>query len=366
MIVTLKIKSFRKIFLKGFFIGVLVFNVAIPTRFVHAELWGAAVGATLLNQTLLTIREQIMSAILGTLKVALIEILNSKVGQMIGGSSVGNSLIITNWEEYLYTQPAEQVTLYMNDWFSATTRGKYSSSNYVGVGDVASNVEGNYAAYLVRVADDAIIAKESAASDDGIRLGPAYDLDEYTASPGEMFKQGNWRAFNAFFSNPMNNPFGYTLSAEAAAQKKMAQIQRTLEIKSQSSGFKAPEKDGQVIAPVATLEAMAADVQNIGNNMIAAATNPGEFLAGVVGALVNKTVTNLVQRGVGKVQANIKREIRNYDKKVTEEVNRLDKQLGPAARYLDNVSQRTDTKIKPYTTPPPRARDTGTYCGGGC
>lgn len=343
----------KRFLMRTFFMFLLVFNMLIPTRFVQADVWGAAIAATLLDQVLTTIKSQIEGAILGTLKVAAITMLNSRVGQMIGGSSAGSAMVVSDWNQFLYQGPAEKVNLFMNDFFSTTTRGKYASANYVGVGDTQSDVNGSYVSYLVGSAQQSI----------GFgNIDLQYNLDDFSPSPELMFQNGDWRGFNAFISNPMNNPWGFRNITQKVYGQKLEQERTQAKIEVTSPGFIAPKVDGKTVAPVATIEGMVRDTQNIGNQLVAAAKNPGEFLSGVVGALINKTITNLVQRGVGKIQANIKREIGNFDKKVAAKLNKLDKQLGPAAKYLKTASQRVDTSVKPYTSPPPAA---GSYCGDG-
>lgn len=355
------IKIFRRyviVSLFGFFLITNLFSFAPPA---HAQVWGAVnIFSDLMIQIVETVKKQIEGAILGTLKVAAIEIINSKVGQMIGGSTAGNARFVTDWNEFLYVQPAQEVQLFMNDFFSTATKGKYAQTNYVGIGDRSSDVSGNYPTYLVERSKQAIGGDEQTEE-------MTYNLDDYTASPDEMFASGDFRALGSFFSNPLNNPFGFSDVAQQKYREELNKKVELLKTEQQSSGYKAPkDANGNTIAPLATLEGMQKDAMNIGNQLIAAATNPGEFLAGVVGAMVNKTITNIVQRGVGKVQASIKKEINAFDNKVAKEVNRIDKQLGPAAKYLKETSQRVDTKVKPYTKPPPQTVDCIDRSVGAC
>lgn len=345
--------SFYKRFLIGSFFAVVFFgNILVTTPVAQAGVWGESIAGVMLDNIINIIKTQLKGAILGTLKVAAIEIINSRVGQMVGGSTAGNALFVTDWNQFLYEKPAAEVDLYMNDFFSKLTVGKNSTTNYVGIGDATKNVNGGYATYLAET------AKASTGSEVN-EVYPTFNFDEYAASADEMFAKGNFLAMDAFFTNPVNNPIGFSLIAE---QKQRTEYQKKLDkIKTEmnSSGYIAPkDAKGNTIAPLATLEGMQKDAMNIGNNLIAAATEPGEFLAGVVGAMVNKTITNIVQRGVGKIQASIKKEIRTFDKKVSKELQRADKKLGPAAKYLKDVSQRTDAKVKPYTKPPPAANCT--------
>ncbi len=318
----------------------------------RAGVWGESIAATLMDQVITTVKRSIEGAILGTLKVAAIEILNSKVGQMVGGGS-GDPLFITDWNEFLYDTPAQQARLYMNDFFTITTRGKYSSANYTGIGDAAANITGNYPAYLVARSQSVIAAQ----SEDGMTA--IYDLDEFTANPATMFAEGDWRGYNAFFSNPANNPFGYSIMAQGAYANRLATARESARVEAQSSGFIGQKKNGRTIAPAATIAGMVTNVQNIGNNMIATATNPGEFLTGVVSAVVNKTITSFVQAGVGKIQAKIQREVRNVDNQVAGALNNLNKQLGPAAKFTREADQKVNVVVKTYTPPPPSACGTG-------
>ncbi len=197
------IRKTKQLFLGWMFICVFVTQAfwSVPT----AHAWDAALGA-IVHRALDTVYEQLEGAILGTLKVSAIKILNSKVAQMVGGSSVGDALFITDWGDFLYNTPAEKTKLFMNDFFTLTTRGKYASANYVGIGDVAGNVSGNYAGYLRSRAENSIGVFYS-----GTQSYFEYDLDQYADNPERMFQEGDWRGFNAFFSNPMNNPLGYEL-----------------------------------------------------------------------------------------------------------------------------------------------------------
>lgn len=351
-----KFSSMRKWLLLIVLIGQLV--CAAPSA--KAGVWGESIAAELLGQALEIVKTQLAGALLGTLKTAAISILNSQVGQMIGGNSLGEALFITDWNDFIYTKPAEQAQLFMNDFFTISTRGKYASANYVGVGDVSGSVSGNYAAYLVAGAQQAI-GSDGTGEESDVPL--SYDLDAYSPSPDILFQEGDYRGLNAFFSNPANNPFGYTLSATAYYARKMNQSIEAAKTEAQSSGFIGKKQDGKTIAPAATIEGMLSDVENIGNNLIAAAENPGEFLSGVVSAVVNKAVTSMIQKGVGKIQANIQREVKKVDNQVVKALDKANKKLGPAAKFTKEWSQKTDVYVKPYTQAPPAANDN---CSGGC
>ncbi|MFZ2187302.1 MAG: hypothetical protein WAV46_01605 [Candidatus Moraniibacteriota bacterium] len=311
----------------------------------HAQAWGAVnIFSDLMMNVVETIKRQMEGMLLGTLKMAAIQTLNNQVSQLVGGSAGGRPLFITDYNEFLYQGPRQRTDLYMNDFFSTTTRGKGSSANYIGVGDMGG-LGGNYAAYLRSVAESTTTRRGAA---------NVYDLEEYVASPDQLFARGDFRGLNAFFSNPANNTFGYTLQAEEAYQNQLDQEEQMAMAKAiAAGGFLPNEKNGVVTAPAATIEAAMTNVQNIPNQMIAAASNPGELLSGVVSAMANKLVSNLVQKGVGEVQSKITKEISSVNNKMYGEINNATKTLGPAVRYMGDINKNLNVNIRTSTPPPP-------------
>lgn len=318
------------------FVNMLVFSAPHAAQ---AGYWGEPIAAAQMKFTMETIRRYIEGALLGSLKVAAVQMLNQQVGQLVGGSSVGEALFITNFNDFLYQGPAQRTELYMNDFFTLTTRGKTSGSNYIGVGD-SGGIGGNYASYLVSVGRQA--TTEAA----GINT---YNLEEYTPSPEAMFAEGDWRAFNAFFSNPANNPYGYSLQAEKAYQEKLAMEQQEATVKALSSGFLPAESNGTVITPAGTIEAVVADVSTLGNKVIAAASNPTELLSGVVSGMANRMISNLIQRGVGQVQSNIQRELGNVSRSLNTASTQASQQSGPGAQFNSSTAQRLNVNINAST-----------------
>lgn len=318
------------------FIVITVIFSSAPTA--HAGVWGESLAAAKLKQMMEIIYRNIEGVLLGTLKVAATQIINTQINQLVGGGTTGQALFITDYESFLYEEPLQKTELYMNDFFTLTSRGKYASANYVGVGSLGGNIGGNYSSYLVNQAKNATINRAA----QEIQM----NLEEYTQSPDAMFAEGDWRAFNAFFSNPANNPYGYTLSAEEAYQEKLEQEIQIQTVKAQSSGYKPVEKGGEIITPSATIESIVADVQNMGNNIITNATNPAEFLSGVITGMVTRTVNGLIQRGIGQVQANIQREIGSVTNKVNTSLNSATQSLGPAAKFVPSVVQQTKINMK--------------------
>ncbi|OGI18198.1 MAG: hypothetical protein A3J06_04060 [Candidatus Moranbacteria bacterium RIFCSPLOWO2_02_FULL_48_19] len=304
----------------------------------HADAWGANMAAAIMKQTMEQIARQIEGALLGSLKMAAVQMLNNQVGQLIGGGAGGQARFITSFDDFLYRRPQQRTDLYMNSFFTLTTRGKGAQANYIGIGDMGG-IGGSYASYLQSVGKQAIVGKGTIGT---------LNLEEYTASPQAMFAEGDFRAFNAFFSNPYNNPYGYSLKAEEAYQNKLAMEQRAAEIEATSSGFLPAKQNGMVIAPAGAIQAATTNIQNLPNQIIAAASNPGELASGVIAAMANKVVSGLVTTGIGQVQANFQRQIGGVNSQVGSVLKQATGILGPAAPFTQSVLQRS-IQVNPST-----------------
>ena len=296
----------------------------------RAEAWGSNMAAAFMKQSLEVIQRQIDGVLLGTLKMTAMNMLNSQVGQLIGGGATGAPRFITNWEDALITTPQRNAQLYMNDFFTLTTRGMASSANYVGTGDFGIG-GGNYAQYLTRVG-------ESAISGGGQQV---MTLHEYTPSPTVLFQQGDWRAFDALVSNPLNNPYGYSVAAEQAYQTKLEkekEIARTQAIAYQ--GFKGTEGPGRTITtPGITIKGIVDNSSDFGNKIIAGASNPSELLSSLAATAVNKAINGLVQRGIGEVQSQINRQIGAANTQARSIVIDATRALGPGAQFLPEIQR---------------------------
>lgn len=330
-------KRFRRIHLRALFMVVFSITLLSSAPSAHAAfLWGTLnLFGDFVKQMMELAQRGMEGALNQSLKMAAIQTLNSQVGQLIGGSSAGQALFITNYDEFLRQGPLESANLYMNDFFTMTTRGKSSSANYIGVGGIASNVSGGYASYLVRQARLATVEKGGYAS---------MNLEEFTPNPETLFETGDFRGFDAFL-RPANNPFGYTLMAEEAYQRKLALETEKARVMAQSSGYLPVMKNGQIVTPAATIEAVVADVSTLGNKVIAAAENPGELMGAVIMGATNRVINNLVQKGIGKVQSNIQKAVNNVNYQTNKALLEANQALGPGAQFIRDVNQRTNVQV---------------------
>src|SRR4030042_5039479 len=170
----------RKIILSILMLAVLIF---IPSHRARADVWGANAMAAILKHTMERIDAEIHGAIMGALKIAAAESINSTVSSLISSGGTSGSLVISDWDDWLVTQPAETTKTYMNDFFTLATNGTSSSSNYISASGSTEGTTGSYTNYLVEQAKKT--TTEAAL--------PKTDLSSYVSDPPEMFSAGNWQ-----------------------------------------------------------------------------------------------------------------------------------------------------------------------------
>ena len=318
-----------------------------------ADIWFIGAVWEALGEVFDQLAGQIEGMMLGALKAAAMQVLNEQVNRLVGGSSAGKALFITDYQSFLYQEPLQKTNLYMNDFFTLSTRGTGASANYISVGDTGG-LGGSYSSYLIAQAKQATVGSAQNQAQ--------MTLDQYTPNPQQMFQEGDWRAFNAFFSNPANNVFGYTIMAEQAYQSKLTSEQQARSTEAQSSGYIGSKKNGQIVAPAATIETLAGKVQGIGTDLLAASKNPGEIISSAVAAAAGQMINKMIQQGVGQVQANIQKEVNSVKTEVSSAQSDAVRDGGPGAQFSASVTQRTGVSVNPNAPAPPRPSNISGSC----
>jgi hypothetical protein len=301
--------------------------LSIPTHSAQAGSWGETWASIQWKQYMEQILYQINGMMNGILKNVAIQIINQQVMIQVGGGSGQGPLFITNWQQFLYNQPQQIAQNYiLNDFFQATTRGRGSFSNYQGAlvtkaetpqealaqtnsdqkawlsqeGVVAglttfgsSGNTSNFNGYQKEVAKRTIFAKT-----------PTIDIYDCTSNPSGIFEEGNWRCFNSFFQNPANNPLGYSMLAEEAYFSKLYQEQKKAEVIGQSyDGYLGKiDQNGNVILPGSTVKDTVSNTKDLGNKVIAGASNPYELMSSAITSAVTQAINEMFTRGIGEVQ----------------------------------------------------------------
>lgn len=307
----------------------------------QADYWGAAQAAAVAKQVMEKVARQVEGVLNASLKAAAVEVINRQISDLVGGSTKG-PLFITNWEDFIHRTARQQASVVMNDFLLQTTRGKYSMANYVGVGDVNS-VARSYLGNIIQQARLATVEPPAP---------PTYDLDAAVPSPEAIFKDGDWRGLNAMFANPANNEYGLTLMARRFYEGEVSKNIDLLTAEAiANKGFASVRKDDAVITPGSTIADVVSSAKTLPDRIIAATGNPSEFLGGVIISAMNRTMTSLINQGIGKVQSKISREAGAVGGATGRYVADQFMRNGAGAAVSDTVKQEAAIKIRSYTNP---------------
>ena len=342
-----------------------------------ADYWGAANLASIQKQVSEELSLSLHGAITGAFKQAVGQIMNTQISMMVGGGGGKGPMFIANWQTFLVSDPRNKTNAYMNDFFSNTTRGRNSLSNYKSAqaiplpgrvmgslspdqqswlskegivstahaasGDTASCPEDNWRCttdaaqncsdygnnWMETKVDSSCgasacsngktcVSSASASSNnaydknyykyqtDTAKAGinpsaPDVDLMNYVSGPSEVFNGGNWRGFNSFFSNPANNPFGYSMMAKEAYQGQLAQEQRKADIQAVAyQGFKASVgADGVTVkTPGITIGQIVDKAQSFSMDSISSAQDWGQLISSGISSAATMAISTAVQTGL--------------------------------------------------------------------
>ncbi len=271
----------------------------------------------MIQRMLDTIYEQVVGMVMGAAKTAAVKMLNSQVDSLVSGKGTGNAAFITNWKDYLVTQPKNNTATYMNSRLTQMTAGKGSSTGYSSEGFSGS---GNYASALTQAAKNSVAQKT------------AVPQMTYQSDPSKMFAGGNFKNLELYLSG-INNPWSFSVAADNAYQEELANqknIQQTQAVAYQ--GFKPTTSgtgDQQVVTrPGILTKETVANVENLPNNVIASAKSVPEVISSVVSQMIAKAI----QQGFSGMQKSAQSQI-STQSKLNSGMNNAMNTSGPAAQF---------------------------------
>lgn len=246
----------------------------------------------IITRMLDTVWATIQGIILGAAKQAAVKMLNKQVDSLVSGtgSDSGSTAFITNWTDYLVTQPKNTTTTYMNDYLTQMTSGRSSDTGYSSEGFSGSS--NSYAKAFTQMEKNKL--KEQ---------GTVPKMT-YVGDPSEMFDSGNFKNLETFLSG-VNNSWAADIAFNAAMQKKQAEetlANQTRAIayqgfKGTSSGTGSKET---ITYPGSLTKDSVANVENMGNNVIASAQSIPE----VISSVISQMITKAIQKGFDSIQKN--------------------------------------------------------------
>lgn len=309
-----KNKRNKKNFGKNIFVIFLLFFTFsfVPTKNTEA-FWGEIIQA-FLDNTLEVLTKQSLGGMQGAAKKQAANMIIKQTESMLSGNSLSDTKFITNWEDYLISQPTERTNRYINDQISYTLGGK-GSSNY-------RNANGSNYLQLMEG-----IAKESASENESLQVN--------FSNSDSIFRSGNNYNFSGLnsYMEGVNNPWAMDFYIKNKYNTYLEEEKEIAQAKSVAySGFKGggdEDGSGQIYIPGSILYGNTVNAYDLGNKTIAGATSMGE----IISTAVSQMITQSVQAGIGNVKKSINKEINSVNSRVNQNINNSVNQYGPSAAY---------------------------------
>jgi hypothetical protein len=306
------------------FFSLLLFFSPFPQRKASAWL------DTLIPKFLLPPMDQLLQQLnvmmTGASKQAAIKMITQNVYNSVSGGGGGGPKFIVDWQMTLETDPQKQAAIYIESMSSMSTqmRGSVNYQSSEGVG-------GNYMSGLSNIVGG-ITSQVSSSNKCPLT---------YTGNPANMFADGTFKNFSKFMSG-VNNPWSYQSCMQNAYLEKLASLQKIAEIKAVANqGF-----IGSPGYPGILIKEKMANVENMGNQVIANANG----IAEVITSAVMKMTMDAMNNGIGNVQAQIQKGAGNPLDKLNTQTQNQSNNFGPGAMF-GNSSMPTPPELPGLPTP---------------
>jgi hypothetical protein len=220
---------------------------------------------------------------------------SEQVSNLISGTSSGDSKIIGNYKDFLYTEPLDNAKLYMNDYLTQLTSGRGSASSYIPNGSTGfgSGMGESYASTLKSVALKSTIE-------------PVATKFDYPGNPGEnLFADGFNNLDKLVDPEKTNNPWTIEKDAQQKFQQRLEAEQTAAFAESiAGKGMRSTKSGDTITTPGALIADNMANVMDLGNKIIAGSQSIPEAIT----AVVTQIITQSISSGIGKAAENVQRE----------------------------------------------------------
>lgn len=233
---------------------------------------------------LIKIYDLIQGAMLGAAKQASAVAINKQIDTLLSTGSKGGPMFITNWDDYMVTQPKKDADVFINSYIADISKGKGSLSGYEGVG-------GGGGSYTKQLTQSALAATS----------GQKKPQVTYEGNPSQMFADGTTKNMLELLSG-INYPTAFVAEAQDAYQAKIQSNQdvaKTMAVSYQ--GFKGVGTKNSISNPGSLVKDMKAGYQNMNINTITNARSLSEVITGAVSAATAKAIS----MGIGTVMAKV-------------------------------------------------------------
>jgi hypothetical protein len=195
----------------------------------------------------------------------------------------------------------------MNDYVSQMTKGRGSLGGY--------SAEGFMGNYMPSMNSGAMGALDQSP--------PKVTME---MDPSQMFSAGNFKGFNQYLSG-VNNPWAFNQAVEAEYRRKLEEEKNKAAVKAGAGqGFLGQEDaKGNTTYPGSLAMQNMANVQDIGNKIIADADQIPE----VIVAIVSQMISRAMQQGFTEVKTKLNTETNQSNQKMMNSI----KTSGPGGQF---------------------------------
>lgn len=308
-------KNILAIKIIGILFLVLFLSLApIPGR--KASAWIDTIIPKVILPPMQLLLDQLMIVITGAAKQGAIKMITQNVYSAVsGGSGSGGTKFITNWESALETDPQKEAAIFIESMSSSSTQMRGSSSYQSSEGVGGGNFMANFSNITKGITSQASSSNKCPVT--------------YTGDPANMFADGTFKNFSEFMSGN-NDPWSYQTCMQKAYEDKLASLKEIAKTKATAyQGFVGTGQDGNISYPGILVKEKMANVENMGNEVIANANG----IAEVITATVMKMGMDAMNNGIGNVQAQIQKGVTNVSDKANTQIQNQTKNYGPGALY---------------------------------
>jgi len=314
----------------GIAIAMMIFLFSFfPYANAKADYWGAAMMSEVWAAAYNKMMKQIDDTLVASLQQAAYQTISNAYNNAISGAS--GPMFITNWENFLISDPQRKADLYMNDFFTSMTSGRgsagysnakkflstrngLSSEEKVAGAETAREgiVAGDYAWSISSGSYQVALVEEAKNNTINASI-PACEITDASGA----FTGNSWSTFTTMIGTDSCNKFGFnniSQSAYASKLEKEGKIAETQGLAGQ--GFLPKMSGNTIITPGSTIASIQAQIEDLPNKVIAAADSAPEIITSIVTRLATRTI----QQGIGQAQQYAQREINNQVNGVAQQI----------------------------------------------
>jgi hypothetical protein len=335
------------------FFSLMLFFSPFPER--KAEAWVDTFILKPIQSFLEEGLDQILVLATGAAKQAAVKMITVNVYSAVsGGSGGGGTKFITNWQDTLTAAPKKEASLYIEQLTKKSTQMKGSSlyksassaligAQFEGVGEEGlaeyfqsprfvdsvsaqydfADGSKDYAATLQEIGQNIVDEEEDE---------DPCDITYEDNNTGYIFEDGTFENFSTYMEGT-NNPWSYEACVKNAYEEKLAELKKEAETKAVAyQGFVETGLNDMVSYPGILVKEKIANIENMGNEVIANANGLGE----VIVSAVMKMGMDAMNKGIGNVQSQTQKKITDVSSKASSQVQNQVKTSGPGKALFGN------------------------------